>query len=99
MRTARSIGVGSGRPSRREWTDMQLKSPDSPDDLRLLAGWLAQKENYQWLDFGDGRQLVSPEWLKMAMQRGTSAIRLFTPDDDDRPIGAAALSNINTRFR
>src|SRR5688572_24142592 len=99
MRTARSIGGGSKKPSRREWTDMLLKSPDSPDDLRLLAGWLAQKENHQWLDFGDGRQLVSPEWLKVAMQRGTYVIRLFTADDDDRPIGAVALSNINTRFQ
>ena len=78
---------------------MQLKSPDSPDDLRLLAGWLTEKENCQWLDFGDGRQVVSPEWLKMAVQRGTYAIRLFTPDDDGRPIGAVALSNINPHFR
>jgi len=78
---------------------MQLKSPDSPDDLRLLAGWLAEKENHQWLDFGDGRQVVSLEWLKMAMQRGTCAIRLFTADHDDRPIGVTALTNINIHFR
>ena len=78
---------------------MRLKSPDSPDEMRLVAWWLGQKENYQWLDFGGGRQTVSPEWLKMAMQRGTYAIRLFTPDQDDRPIGVTALGDINPQFR
>jgi RimJ/RimL family protein N-acetyltransferase len=78
---------------------MQLKPPSSREDLELLASWLGQKENYQWLDFGDGRQLVSPEWLKMAIQRGTYVIRLFTDDERDRPIGVVALSNINTNFK
>jgi hypothetical protein len=42
---------------------MNLLPLDSPEHIRLVAGWLTQKENYQWLDFGDGRQLVSPAWL------------------------------------
>src|ERR687891_617122 len=45
---------------------MQLKPLDTPELLRTAVGWLSQKENYQWLDFGDGRQQVSPEWLKTA---------------------------------
>ncbi len=78
---------------------MQLKPLDSPELIRLVAGWLGEKENYQWLDFGDGRQLVSPEWLKIAMQRGTYVLRVFTSDLDDAPIGVVALTNVNLHFK
>ena len=78
---------------------MQLKPLNLPEHLQLVADWLAQQENYQWLDFGDGRQLVSPEWLKIAMQRGTYVLRLFTSDLDDTPIGVVALSNVNPHFK
>lgn len=81
-------------------TPMQLKPLDLPEDIQLVAGWLAQKENFQWLDFGDGRQLVSPEWLAVAIQHRTIVLRLFTSDDqDERPIGVVALSNINSNFK
>jgi len=78
---------------------MQLKRLESPDDFRLVAGWLSLKENYQWLDFGDGRQLVSPEWLAIAMQRGSYVIRLFTSDAGDVPIGVVGLGSINPHFK
>lgn len=78
---------------------MQLKPLDSPALIQLAAGWLAQKENYQWLDFGDGRQMVSPEWLKIGMQRGSYVLRLFTADDDHTPIGIVGLSNVNPHFK
>jgi len=77
---------------------LQLKPVDSPEMLQLVVGWLSQKENYQWLDFGDGRQLVSREWLKIAMQRGTHVLRVFT-SDDDVPIGVTGLTNINPHFK
>ena len=78
---------------------MQLLPIDSPEHLQLLARWLGQKENYQWLDFGDGRQRISAEWLRIAMQRGSYAIRLFTTDTDTTPIGVVALGDINTHFK
>jgi RimJ/RimL family protein N-acetyltransferase len=78
---------------------MQFLSLDSPERLRLVATWLTQKENYQWLDFGDGRQLVSPQWLKVAIQRGSYVIRIFTADDEETPIGVVGLSNINPHFK
>ena len=65
----------------------------------LVAGWLAQKDNYQWLDFGDGRQAVAPEWLKIAAQRGIHEIRVFTSDVGDIPIGVVGLSNVNHHFK
>jgi RimJ/RimL family protein N-acetyltransferase len=78
---------------------MQLEPVDTPERLRLVAAWLSDKENYQWLEFGDGRQIASPEWLKIAMQRGTHVLRLFTADGTDTPIGVAGFSNVNPRFK
>ena len=78
---------------------MQLKPLDSSEAIQLAVGWLSQKENYQWLDFGDGRQLVSAEWLKIGMQRGSYVIRIFTASDDRTPIGLVGLSNVNQHFK
>src|SRR5437763_145180 len=95
MRAERSTGARSatGLPS------MKLVPLDCPELLTLVAGWLAQKENHQWLDFGDGRQVASPEWLKIAMQRGTHVLRVFTRDGDETPIGVVGLSNVNPHFK
>jgi RimJ/RimL family protein N-acetyltransferase len=78
---------------------MRLDPIDSSDAFRLVAEWLSQKENYQWLDFGDGRQQASAEWLKMAIQRRTQVARLFTADFEDKPIGVVALGNVNPHFK
>ena len=77
---------------------MKLVPPDTPERLQLVVGWLSLKENYQWLDFGDGRQLVGADWLKIAMQRGTHVVRVFT-SDDDAPIGVVGLTNVNAHFK
>ncbi len=73
---------------------MQLLPPDRPELLELAAGWLAQKENYQWLDFGGGRQVATPALLKIMAQRDTHFIRLYT-DHDGRPIGIVGLNNLD----
>jgi RimJ/RimL family protein N-acetyltransferase len=78
---------------------VKLLPPDDHQRLALVAGWLTCKENHQWLDFGDGRQSVGAAWLKIAVQRGTHILRLFTGDDDDLPIGVVGLSNVNQYFR
>ena len=78
---------------------MQLLPIDTPERLKLVAHWLAQKENYQWLELGDGRQLMSLEWLTIAMQRRSYVLRLFTSDVGDMPIGVVALSNVNEHFK
>jgi RimJ/RimL family protein N-acetyltransferase len=78
---------------------VKLVPPDRPEQLALIAGWLARKENHQWLDFGDGRQTLTAEWMKIAMQRGTQVLRLFTADDSGVPIGVVGLGGINRHFR
>ncbi|HEY1303130.1 MAG TPA: GNAT family protein [Vicinamibacterales bacterium] len=78
---------------------MELLTLDAPEHFQLAARWLAQKENYQWLEFSDGRQQVSPEWLKISIQRRSLVVRLFTTDADRTPIGIVALGNINPHFK
>jgi RimJ/RimL family protein N-acetyltransferase len=78
---------------------MQLIPIDTSERLHLVARWLAEKDNYQWLELGDGRQLMSLEWLTIAMQRRSYVLRLFTSDVDETPIGVVALSNVNEHYK
>lgn len=74
---------------------MKLLPLDTPQLIELVAGWLAQKENYQWLNFGGGRQIVSPALLKVMAQRDAHFLRVYTADEDDHPIGIAALNDVD----
>ena len=76
----------------------RLRPVDSPELFRLVAEWLNDPVNAKWLDFGDGRRRITPEWVKMATQRGVLAVRVFETDDGT-PVAAAALDNINQDFR
>ena len=77
---------------------MELRPLDN-DACRLAASWLAQKENYQWLDFGNGIQALGAPSLKIMAQRGLHLMRVFTADSGDSPIGLVALSNIAPGFK
>lgn len=74
---------------------MKLLRLDTPEVLGLAAQWLADKENYQWLDFGNGRQSVTPVLLKIMTQRETHFLRVYTSDGDDTPIGVVGLNNVD----
>jgi len=78
---------------------MLLKPIDTPRLFRIVAGWMSLKENYQWLDFGGGRQILTPEWLKIMTQRETEVLRIFTSDRDDTPIGVVGLTQIDHAFK
>jgi RimJ/RimL family protein N-acetyltransferase len=78
---------------------MKLLPLDSPELIELAAGWLARKENYQWLDFGGGRQTVTPALLKIIVQRDAHFIRAYTSDRDDLPIGIVGLNGVDRTFR
>ena len=73
---------------------MKLGPLDTPELIQLAAGWLADKEIYQWLDFGAGRQIVTPALLKIMTQRSSHFLRLYT-NDDDEPIGIMALNSVD----
>lgn len=73
---------------------MNLVPLDRPDLIERVAGWLAPKENCQWLDFGGGRQ-PTPALIKIMAQRDTNVLRAFTADDDATPIGVVGLNNVD----
>lgn len=68
-------------------------------EIPLVAGWLGQKENYQWLDLGNGRQIIDALMLKIMIQRADNHVRLFTTDHADLPIGLVSFSNIALSFK
>jgi len=74
---------------------MKLLPLDTPECIELVASWLALKENYQWLNFGAGRQIVTPALLKIMAQRDTHFLRTYTADEDDLPIGIVALNDVD----
>ena len=75
---------------------MQLLPIDSPALMSLATRWLGEQDNYQWLDFGDGRQIVTPALLKIMLQRNTHFLRTYT-NFDGVPIGVVALNSIDRR--
>jgi RimJ/RimL family protein N-acetyltransferase len=66
--------------------------------LELAARWLARRENYQWLDFGNGRQVVTPALLRIMTQRETHFMRIYTAPRDDTPLGIAGLNGVDRAF-
>jgi RimJ/RimL family protein N-acetyltransferase len=77
---------------------MQLLRLDSPERLQQAVAWLSHKDNYPWLDFADGRQLITAAWLRVGEQRGSYEVRIFTAENGS-PIGVVGLSNINPHFK
>lgn len=77
---------------------MKLLPLDTPEFIELAAGWLARKENYQWLDFGNGRQTLTAPLLTIMAQRDTHCLRAYTSDEDDTPIGLVGLNGIDREF-
>ena len=78
---------------------MKLLPLNSPDIIELAASWLGRKENYQWLDIGNGSHQITPALLKIMAQRETHLIRVYTSNDNVTPIGIAALNNVDHRCR
>ncbi|HZF14556.1 MAG TPA: GNAT family protein [Steroidobacteraceae bacterium] len=78
---------------------MKLLPLESPEVIGVAAGWLAREENYRWLDFGAGRQRVSPALLKVMAQRESHFMRVYTADHDDTPVGIVGLNSVDRGFR
>lgn len=77
---------------------IRLEPLDSSERLQLVADWLARKENYQWLDFGDGQQILTLAWLKIMTQQDTQVLRVYTLGDE-RPLGIVGLDDVNRHFK
>src|SRR5437773_11096359 len=68
---------------------------DSPALVALVAGWLAQKENSQWLDFGDGQQDLTADRLQIMPQHQVHLLRAFAVRGGGPRAGEAGLSAVN----
>ena len=77
---------------------MQLMPIDTPELIDLAAGWLTDKRNYQWLDFGNGVQSLSPISLKIMSQKDIHVLRAFT-SPEGQPIGVVGLTNVDRNFK
>lgn len=78
---------------------MDLIPITSPELIDLTASWLSEKSNYQWLDFGNGVQSLSPVSLMIMAQKDTHVLRAFTTDEERQPIGVVGLSNVDRNFK
>lgn len=79
---------------------MRLIPLDSPELVSLVAGWLAEKETFQWLDFGGVRlDQMTPVFVKIMAQKETTLLRVYTADDDETPIGVVGLNNVDRHFK
>ena len=93
------ISASAARPAPRVDHGMRLLPLEAPGVFDLAAGWLARKENYQWLDFGNGSRPVTSALLRIMTQRDTHFLRAYTSDKDDVPIGIVGLNSINRTVR
>jgi RimJ/RimL family protein N-acetyltransferase len=76
-----------------------LRPLASAAEFELAAGWLQQKENHQWLDFGDGSQRITPALLRIMSQRSNHFIRLYALSGGEPAIGIVALSDVDRHMR
>lgn len=83
------------RPPRPPGDGVKLLPLEAPGVFEVAAGWLAQQENYQWLDFGTGGRNVTPALLKLLSKNDTHFIRVYTADRGDTPIGICGLNRVN----
>ena len=77
---------------------VRLKPLDSPELIQTAASWLALKDNYQWLQFGDGRHVLTPQLLKILSQKDTHVLRVYT-SEDGTPLGIVGLEDVNRNFK
>lgn len=87
----------SSPPRRPDPSAIQLEPLDSSERLQLVADWLARKDNYQWLDFGDGKQILTLAWLKILTQQDTQVLRVYTAGGG-KPLGIVGLDAVNRHF-
>src|SRR3989442_8716368 len=78
---------------------MEVLPLDSPELIELAADCLGKRENYKWLDFGNGVQTLTPVTLKIMTQREIQVIRAYTADHGDLPVGVVGLTNVDRKFK
>lgn len=73
---------------------MKLKPFDSRWTA-LAAGWLNEKNNWQWLQPGNGAQKLDPLTFRAMAQSPEHEFHLFYDDANSQPIGMVAFSDMD----
>jgi RimJ/RimL family protein N-acetyltransferase len=68
------------------------------DGIQIAATWLARPENFRWLDFGAGTQVLTAEHLRVMVAQDTHHLRFYGVEHAPR-IGIVALSEVSRAFR
>src|SRR2546428_2163891 len=89
----------TGASYRRRSPTMKLLPLDSPDLIELVAGWLGKPDNYKWVDFGNGVQMVNPITLKIMTQRDIHVFRADTAEQRGVPAGGVGLNHVDRPFQ
>jgi RimJ/RimL family protein N-acetyltransferase len=76
---------------------MELRSLES-SDIGVVAGWLSDPQNYQWLDFGNGIQSLSPALLKLMSSNAKHCLKLYSLTGGEHAVGLVGLTNIDKHF-
>lgn len=77
---------------------VRLRPLDSPELIQIAAGWLAEQQNAQWLQFGDGSHVLTAPLLKILSQKDTHVLRVYT-SEDGTPLGIVGLDEVNHNFK
>lgn len=78
---------------------MELIPLDDERLIRRAALWLSEKDNRQWLDFGDGAREMDQGVVRAMVHDDTHIVRAFTADDTGASIGLVGLAGVNRDFR
>lgn len=96
---ARRRSISMTVKTRMRTAAVRLQPLARPELIELVAGWLAEKENYQWLDFRVGRRGMTPAWLKILTQRKDVLLRVYTTDAGSRSAWSAWRTSTGTSER
>jgi RimJ/RimL family protein N-acetyltransferase len=73
-------------------------SPLTAESIAAATVWLNEPANYKWLDFGAGRQQLSPTALHYMSRSGAHYIRACH-DATGRLVGIAGLQHVDSKFK
>jgi RimJ/RimL family protein N-acetyltransferase len=72
--------------------------PLGTGDIEYVASWFAEEDIHQWLDFGNGVQVLNAAYLQSMAHDESNFCQLFTSDTNNLPIGVVGFSNISHNF-
>ena len=65
----------------------------------MVMSWLGRPEIHKWLDFGDGRTLLSEGQFTFLVRNPANRVNLFCDTRTDAPVGVIALQGIRNAAR